>query len=207
MKRVIHYIIIILALGIFTVTSIHQLKINSLTSDLPPEELAIQGIWDDIRYFPIPISTDETVAFVTYTDTWGAQRTYGGERLHEGTDLMATVNEAGLYPIISISDGVVTNKGWLEKGGYRLGITSANGGYFYYAHLDSYADVELGDEIKAGQLLGYMGDSGYGEEGTTGMFASHLHLGIYIILDGVEKAINPYPFLLKLEENILVADY
>lgn len=207
LRSIFHYFIYILALALFTVTSIHQLEVHSSSTDLTAEELAIEGIWQDIVYFPIPMSADEGVPFITYTDTWGAERTYGGERLHEGTDLMATVDEPGLYPVLSISDGVVTNKGWLEKGGYRIGITSEHGGYFYYAHLDSYADVNLGDTVKAGQLLGYMGDSGYGEEGTTGMFASHLHLGIYITLDGVETAINPYPFLIELEKNILVLEY
>lgn len=207
MRKIFHYIIYILALAIFSVTSTHHLQINSSSPALTPQEVAIQGVWSDIRYFPVPLSENKKVPFITYTDTWGAERTYGGDRLHEGTDLMATVDEPGLYPILSISDGVVTNKGWLEKGGYRIGITSEHGGYFYYAHLESYADVNLGDTVKAGQLLGYMGDSGYGEEGTTGMFASHLHLGIYITLDDVETAINPYPFLVELEKNILVADY
>ncbi|MFR7443420.1 MAG: hypothetical protein ACLUUO_08075 [Sellimonas intestinalis] len=28
--------------------------------------------------------------------------------------------------------------------------------------------MEVGDEVEAGDLIGYMGDSGYGKEGTTG---------------------------------------
>lgn len=42
-----------------------------------------------------------------------------------------------------------------------------------------------GDQVRAGDLLGYMGDSGYGPEGTTGQFPVHLHVGIYMPL-GVE---------------------
>ena len=53
-----------------------------------------------------------------------------------------------------MTDGTVTSKGWLPKGGWRIGITAPHGGYFYYAHLDSYADVEIGEEIKAGDLIG-----------------------------------------------------
>ena len=68
----------------------------------------------------------------------------------------------------------------------RIGITAPTGAYFYYAHLDSYAELEKGDPVKAGDLLGYMGDSGYGEEGTTGEFPVHLHLGIYL-KEGTEE--------------------
>ena len=76
---------------------------------------------------------------------------------------MAEKNTPGYYPVVSMTDGVVTEKGWLEKGGWRIGITAPTGAYFYYAHLDSYAELEKGDPVKAGDLLGYMGDSGYGE--------------------------------------------
>ena len=89
-------------------------------------------------------------------------RTYKEERGHEGTDIMSSENKRGVLPVISITDGVVQNKCWLELGGYRIGIRSPHGAYFYYAHLDSYADIEEGDEVKAGDLLGFMGDTGYG---------------------------------------------
>ena len=74
---------------------------------------------------------------------------------------MASVNERGLYPVVSMTDGTVRSKGWLELGGWRLGIETEQGAYFYYAHLDSYAQIEEGDAVKAGDLLGYMGDTGY----------------------------------------------
>ena len=85
------------------------------------------------------------------------------------------------------------------------------GAYFYYAHLDSYANLKVGDQVKAGQLLGFMGDTGYGEAGTKGMFPVHLHLGIYIYPDGTEMSINPYAILKyaeqkKIEISILTLD-
>ena len=52
---------------------------------------------------------------------------------------MAEKNERGWYSVISVSDGVVEKIGWLPQGGYRIGIRSANGVYFYYAHLAEYA--------------------------------------------------------------------
>ena len=96
--------------------------------------------------------------------------------------------------------------GWLPLGGYRIGIRSPGGGYFYYAHLSSYArEFQTGEQIKAGEVLGFLGDTGYGEEGTAGKFVPHLHLGIYVRTQTEEEhALNPYPvlqFLQKRQKN------
>lgn len=167
-----------------------------------------RAIWADVEYFPIPISSSEKEATVSYENSWKFERTFGGKRYHEGCDIMADINKRGIYPIVSICDGIVEKKGWLPKGGYRLGIRGKNGGYFYYAHLESYADIEVGDEVKAGQFLGFMGDSGYGEEGTIGQFAVHLHIGIYIKTKNQEElSVNPYPVLKYLEKYKLTMDF
>ena len=63
--------------------------------------------------------------------------------------------------------------------------------------------MKVGDQVKAGQLLGFMGDTGYGEAGTKGMFPVHLHLGIYIYPDGTEMSINPYAILKYAEQKKL----
>lgn len=167
----------------------------------------MEAIWEDLRYFPVPVSTTDSEATVSYVESWMTERTYGGKRGHEGTDIMAKKNVPGLYPVISMTDGVVKSKGWLEKGGYRIGILSPCGGYFYYAHLDSYADVDVGDTIEAGDILGFMGDSGYGVEGTAGRFPVHLHLGIYIYPNGEETSVNPYHILQYLENHKLKCSY
>ncbi len=167
------------------------------------------GLMEDIRYFPVARSTDESTPYVYYENSWGDARTYGGERKHEGIDIMAGENVPGKYPVVSMTDGVVENIGWLELGGYRVGIRSKNGGYFYYAHLNSYADgISEGKKVKAGQMIGYMGNSGYGPEGTTGMFAVHLHIGMYIReKDGSEKSINPFPYLNQINKKTIKYKY
>lgn len=138
------------------------------------------GLINDMIYFPVPVSTLD-FPWVNYVDSWGYDRIYGGARHHEGTDIMADKNIAGVYPVVSICDGTVTNVGWLEFGGYRIGITSDNGIYYYYAHLSSYAqNITEGSHIKAGELIGFMGNTGYSKvEGTSGRFDVHLHFGIY----------------------------
>lgn len=165
---------------------------------------ACSAVWDDLNYFPVAESTDGTGPSVSFEDSWMYGRSYGGDRGHEGTDIMPSVNERGVLPVVSMTDGVVESKGWLELGGYRLGIRAPHGGYFYYAHLDSYADLEEGDRVNAGDLLGYMGDTGYSKiEGTTGNFPVHLHLGIYVDTGKEEVSVNPYPALRYVEDKVV----
>ena len=122
---------------------------------------------------------------------------------------MASVYERGIYPIYSVSDGVVVKIGWLNLGGFRIGIRSPKGAYFYYAHLSEYAkDFEPGEKISAGTLLGFMGDTGYSDvEGTTGNFPVHLHFGIYFTDEKEgEFSVNPYPLLYDLYQKEQLMD-
>ncbi len=187
----------------------HILEGTDETKYKPIEE-AYQAILSDIQYFPVPDSLNKERKPVTFSDTWKQKRTYGGERLHEGTDIMGDAYERGTYPIVSMTDGYVENMGWLEKGGWRIGIRGASGGYFYYAHLYAFASgLKEGDFVKAGQLLGYMGDSGYEkEEGTVGKFPVHLHFGIYLETEHMEEmSVNPYPILVYAQKYKLNYDY
>lgn len=189
-------------------------KINKRNSDLILRSLVYdetfrelkkyyQSTFKDIETFPVLQTSDEE-ANVTFTDTWYAPRSYGGDRRHEGTDILDKDNARGRLKIVSMTDGVVEKKGWLEMGGYRIGIRSESGTYFYYAHLDSYNDdIKVGDRMSAGDFLGYMGDSGYGPEGTKGEFDVHLHLGIYIDSKIGEIAVNPYYILDYLQNKAL----
>lgn len=166
----------------------------------------LRAVWEDLKYFPVPFSTVNEDAVVTFSDSWMFTRTFGGNRGHEGCDVMAAVNERGRYPVISMTDGVVEKVGWLTKGGYRLGIRGPHGGYYYYAHLYDYArEFAPGDTVQAGEWLGFMGDSGYSEvEGTVGNFDVHLHVGIYVDQpDGTEMSVNAFWPLKYLETKKL----
>lgn len=167
----------------------------------------VENVKKEAKYFPVPESSLNSNLKVTFINSWMQKRTYGGDRGHEGTDLMASENTRGRYPVLSICDGVITNIGWIDKGGYRLGISGKSGLYYYYAHLDSYANVKKGQFVYAGQLLGFMGDSGYGKEGTTGKFDVHLHIGIYYFEDEKEYSLNPYYLLKFLEKHKLKYAY
>jgi murein DD-endopeptidase MepM/ murein hydrolase activator NlpD len=143
------------------------------------------------KVFPIPQGYE-----YSFENGFGAPRTFGGDRRHEGIDIMC---DKGV-PLVSVSDGKILKKGWNTLGGWRLFIKGDDGIYYYYAHLYRYNDdLKAGDRVSKGQLLGYVGDSGYGEEGTTGEFLPHLHFGMYEGKD--EVPVNPYPFLKKWENN------
>lgn len=173
----------------------HYIDRKALLNDKKQEKhnRIYNEIATDMEYFPIPLYFRNRIM---YEDTYGADRMQG---YHEGCDIMDVFDEPGQIPIVSCCDGVITNLGWLFLGGYRIGITGNNGIYFYYAHLDSYAEgLEIGDTVYGGQLIGFMGNSGEGEEGTVGKFPTHLHFGIYPIHDEM-TAVNPYPYLKTLE--------
>lgn len=188
----------------------NQLLLMQKPEDYRKLTNAYAVILKDLKYFPIPYSIREGTPRVVYGDSFNEPRTYGGDRKHEGCDIMGTGRERGFYPVVSMSGGVVEKVGWLEKGGWRMGIRTGSGAYLYYAHLYSYSrEWQEGDEVKAGELIGYMGDSGYGKtENTVGNFQVHLHLGIYIRTDHYEElSVNPYWVLKYLEKYKLQYDY
>jgi peptidoglycan hydrolase-like protein with peptidoglycan-binding domain len=98
-----------------------------------------------------------------YGDGLGAPRP--GGRTHAGLDLMGNRGE----PIYAIDSGTVTRSGYQSNGSLILDITGPRGMYFY-GHFDKIL-VGYGESVKAGQLIGYMGDTG-----SPG--AVHLHLEV-----------------------------
>ena len=210
MKRLYNLLYLIIFVILLVVVSLELWQLNSqptVAENAKKDEFTacmelVDRVFSDLQCFPVVKEEADGIYPVSYENTWGAERTYGGERTHEGCDLMAVSNERGKYKVCSMTDGVVKNIGWLEQGGWRIGIESDSGIYYYYAHLDSYEKAfEKGERVVAGQILGRMGDSGYGKEpGTKGNFAVHLHVGIYVKdQSGTERAINPYWYLKQLE--------
>lgn len=156
-------------------------------------------------YFPIAFS-DDNKECILFEDTYGDSRSYGGERIHEGCDIMTKNNIRGEFPIVAVCDGYIEKIGWLELGGYRVGLRSETGVYYYYAHLYRYEEgLSEGMKVYAGQILGYIGDSGYSKvQGTTGNFDVHLHFGIYLTdKKGNEYTVNPYNLLKRLKKSVI----
>lgn len=75
------------------------------------------AIWSDLETFPVPQRASRDISReIYYENTFGAARTFGGDRKHEGCDLFGVVSRAGFYPVISMTAGTVENIGWLPLG-------------------------------------------------------------------------------------------
>lgn len=145
--------------------------------------------------FPLPV-----MSHYSYRSTWGTSRSWGGYRIHEGTDIFAGYG----VPVRSTVYGIVEIKGWNPFGGWRIGIRDLNNRYHYYAHLSGFEKrISVGDVVTPGQTIGWVGSSGYGKPGTQGKFPPHLHYGIYRDRGWVEWAFDPYPLLHRWEREEL----
>jgi len=126
-------------------------------------------------YFPI-------IGDTHYTDTFGAPRS--GGRSHHGVDMMADK----MTPVIAVADGTV---GWIDddQGGdcCAMALQHDDGWESWYIHLNNDTPgtddgqgwgfapgIAQGVHIRAGQLIGYVGDSGNAEGGSP-----HLHFELH----------------------------
>ncbi|MBH5317492.1 M23 family metallopeptidase [Paenibacillus sp. GSMTC-2017] len=142
--------------------------------------------------FPLPIGNN-----YSYKDTWGDKRGWGGRRIHEGTDIFAGHGT----PVRSTCYGIIEIMGWNRFGGWRIGIRDLNNHYHYYAHLSGFdKTIKVGDIVEPGQVVGWVGSSGYGNPGTSGKFPPHLHYGVYSDRGLIEWAFDPYPMLRRWEQ-------
>ena len=122
-------------------------------------------------------------------DDFGASRSYGYRRNHLGHDLLGQVGT----PVIAVESGYVEALGWNQYGGWRIGIRSFDRKrYYYYAHLRQnipYAeDLEEGSVVQAGDVIGYLGRTGYSAtENVNNIDSYHLHFGIQLIFDESQK--------------------
>ncbi len=125
-------------------------------------------------------------------DDFGSSRSYGYKRPHLGHDMLGQIGT----PIIAVESGYVEALGWNQYGGWRIGIRSFDGKrYYYYAHLRQnfpYAlDLKEGSVVTAGDVIGYMGHTGYSTvENTNNIETVHLHWGLQLIFDESQKEGN-----------------
>ena len=123
-------------------------------------------------------------------DDFGMGRNYGFKRKHLGHDLYGGVGT----PIIAMEGGTITELGWNQYGGWRVGITSEDSmRYYYYAHLRKDKpfplDMQKGDKVESGQVIGFLGNTGYSRKKNKNMSSAkpHLHFGMQIIFDESQK--------------------
>lgn len=128
----------------------------------------------------------------SHCDDFGVARSFGFRRKHLGNDLMGAQGT----PIVAVEGGVVEAMGWNRYGGWRIGIRSFDGKrYYYYAHLQKdrpfAPGLEEGDLVQAGDLIGFMGRTGYSDrENTNNIETVHLHFGIQLVFEESQKECN-----------------
>jgi murein DD-endopeptidase MepM/ murein hydrolase activator NlpD len=113
----------------------------------------------------------------SFVDTFGAPRS--GGRAHQGVDMMAPYGA----PIYAAQSGNYTQSS-SSLGGNQAYVYGGNGDMTFYAHLQSYEGGSR--HVSAGELIGYVGDTG----NATG--TPHLHFEYH---PGGGGAVNPTPYV------------
>jgi murein DD-endopeptidase MepM/ murein hydrolase activator NlpD len=126
----------------------------------------------------------------SFGDTFGAPRGDIASGWHHGEDIFAQLGT----PLLAVADGTVFSVGWNDLGGYRLWLRDHAGNEFYYAHLSAYSPFAVnGRQVKAGTVLGFMGNTG---DAVSTPY--HLHFEIHpvgLLYLGYDGAVRPYPYL------------
>lgn len=150
--------------------------------------------------FRFPVEADKASHF----NDWGKERS--GGRHHRGNDLMAPK----MTEVYAFADGTIGQVGSSRRSGRYIRIDHDDDWRSYYIHLnndsigtdDGDADwsltvapgIEEGAEVKAGQLIGWVGDSGNAEHS-----ASHVHFELH----RNDYPVNPFFTLREARESDL----
>jgi murein DD-endopeptidase MepM/ murein hydrolase activator NlpD len=142
---------------------------NAVINSVPTEQ---QQLWKNSFSFPLKS--------IFVTDDYGYDRkTVNSTIVHKGTDFRAPEG----VEVFAMSDGVVRLARQFTVYGNSIVIDHGHGVQSLYMHL-SQMDIKEGDVVRAGQIIGLSGKTGYAE-------APHLHISIKI--DRI--SIDPMTFL------------
>lgn len=96
--------------------------------------------------------------FITDDFTWRINPITGVRERHSGIDIAGT----GYYsPIYATNNGTIDTKATRYDYGNYIIINHNNGYYTLYGHMSSFANVKVGDVVARGQVIGYVGATGY----------------------------------------------
>lgn len=146
---------------------------------------------------PFELKFPQETTKTQFSNDWHSSRS--GGRRHAGNDLMATAKMVEVY---AIADGVVTRINESRRPGRYVMIEHAGGWDSVYIHLNDdnigtddgkapwaltvAPGVEVGATVEAGQLIGWVGDSGNAEGASP-----HTHFELHYL----GRALNPYRYL------------
>jgi murein DD-endopeptidase MepM/ murein hydrolase activator NlpD len=113
-----------------------------------------------------------------------------GNAYQHGIDIFGGLGQ----PIVAAAAGSLYSVGWNHASGNRLWLRDRQGNQFLYAHLSAFSTLTAnGAHVRAGQVIGFMGDTG-----NTGGLATHLHFEVHpvsMLFLGFDGAVDPTPYL------------
>jgi murein DD-endopeptidase MepM/ murein hydrolase activator NlpD len=93
-------------------------------------------------------------------------------------------------PLVAIYSGTIR---WISTGilgGKQIWVRTSDGDEWFYAHLDGYGEVAVGQHVEVGYVIGYVGSTGNAPE-----WLPHLHIEYH---PGGGSPVNPYSILRSL---------
>lgn len=119
------------------------------------------------------------------TSRFGMRTLRGVTKMHNGIDLVARDGSgSAVDSIMAHTGGTVCAVGYGESAGNYIKIQTASDVVMVYYHLRDKTGFRVGDTVKKGQVIGYMGATG----NSTG---AHLHFGVKV----GENWVDPEPYL------------
>jgi len=133
--------------------------------------------------------------FPVYGPTSSADR-YGtakqGSTWQHGIDIFGGLGQ----PLVAVATGTLYAVGWNHAAGNRLWLRDRQGNTFLYSHLSAFSTLASnGARVRAGQVIGFMGDTG-----NAGGMPTHLHFEVHpvsMLFLGQDGAADPGPYLAK----------
>jgi murein DD-endopeptidase MepM/ murein hydrolase activator NlpD len=144
-------------------TSESKAEAPTISPDTPVSNADVSEL--RTRHLTVPVKGIEAGSLVSSFDD------SRGRRVHEAIDILAPRGT----PVLAVEDGTVAKLFTSQAGGLTVYQYDPSETFsYYYAHLDSYAGgLKEGQELRRGDLIGYVGTTGNAPENTP-----HLHFAI-----------------------------
>lgn len=124
------------------------------------------------------------------TSPFGSRVLNGVTENHKGIDLGGDRSKTQTE-ILCVKAGYVYQNYWNNSRGWVIVIKHDDKHMTLYQHMKYQSLLKVGDIVKAGQVIGVMGNTGYST-------AAHLHMEMRV----GNMPVNPYPYLMNIEEGI-----
>lgn len=117
---------------------------------------------------------------------------FGGGRGHQGQDMFAACGT----PLVAVRDSTVQFVAFQDRAGHYAVLQDAAGQSYAYMHMRDRPLVRKGDRVRAGEQVGYVGDTGRAS-------GCHLHFEIWTAPGWYSggEAIDPLPQLRRWERQ------